>query len=159
MLHLETLNCSGNEKGLWFSLTSSDMEVQTLWNSLMYAADSSTFHFHAFRAWTCKAGSWLMSNNSSWMRGTGFYSCNKHLVEIFCKGMAFRNKRLNCILSVLETQMRYQCRCLTPCLAVFLVGRGVVLSQFIQCSTPFCTVGSQLSMVDFLDSEISQEMN
>lgn len=40
-----------------------------------------------------------------------------------------------------------------------LGGKGVVLSQFIQCSTDLCTVGSQLLMVEFLGSEISQEMN
>lgn len=36
-----------------------------------------------------------------------------------------------------------------------LGGKGVVLSQFIQCSADLCTVGSQLLMVEFLGSEIS----
>lgn len=40
-----------------------------------------------------------------------------------------------------------------------LGGKGVVLLQFIHCSTHLCIVGSQLSMVDFLDSEVSQELN
>lgn len=88
-----------------------------------------------------------MSKDSSWRRGTGFYSCNKHLVEIFCKGIAFRNKRLNCIISVLDTQIRYQCQCLTLCLALFLLGRvglywgctlsvDTVLSTFVYCWKP-----------------------
>lgn len=111
MLQLQTLGCSRNKKELWLSLTSSDMEVQTLGNSLMYAADSNTFLFHAYTSWTHRAASWLVSNNSSWRRGTGFHYCNKALVEIFCKGMAFRNKRLNCILFVLEAQVKYVWHC------------------------------------------------
>lgn len=83
------------------------MEVQTPWGSLMYAARPNTFLFHAFGAWTLRAGSWLMRNNSSQRRSTCFYSRNKHLVEVFCREIAFRNKRLNCVLSVLKTQVRY----------------------------------------------------
>ena len=86
----------------------------------------------------------MVRNNSSWRRGTSFYSCNKHLVEIFCKEIAFRNKRLNCVLSVLKTQVRYQLVLVFDSVFGSLLGGGVVLSQFIQCSTCLCTVGSQL---------------
>lgn len=84
---------------------------------------------------TSRAGSWLVRNNSSWRRGTSFYSCNKHLVEIFffCpdimaqlsrEEIAFRNKRLNFVFSVLKTQVRY------PLVLAFgnLLGGVVVLS-------------------------------
>lgn len=158
MLQLQTLNYSRNKKGcssLWPHQTWRYKHSGTAWRMLQIL----TLSFSVFLVHEHRAGSWLVSNNSSWRRGTGFYSRNKDLVEIFCRGMAFRNERLNCILSVLETQMRYQCWCLTQCLAVSLVGRGAVLSQFIRCWTHFCTVGSQLLMVDFLGSEISQEMN
>jgi len=83
-------------------------------------------------------------SNSCWRRGTSFYSCNKHLAEIFCEEIAFRNKRLNYVLSVLKTQVRYQLVLVFDSVFGSLLGGGVVLSQFIQCLTCLCTVGSQL---------------
>lgn len=85
-----------------------------------------------------------MRNNSSWRSGTSFYSCNKHLVEIFFREIAFRNKTVNCVLSVLKTQVRYQLVLVFDSVFGSLLDGGVVLSQFIQCSTRLCTVGSQL---------------
>lgn len=121
------------------------MKVQTPWDSLAYAACPSTFHFHAFGAWTLKAGSWLVRQNSSWRRGISFYSCNKHLIEILCKETSFRNMRRICILSVHKTQVRHQ---LVLVFGSLLGGGGgcaflvyTVLYIFVYCWEPVTVMG------------------
>lgn len=129
------------------------VEIQTPWDSLTYAAGPNTLFFHAFDAWTLRAGSQLVRNNSSWRKG--FLLMQNHLVKIFffhpdimaqlsCKEIAFRNKRLNYILSALKTQVRYQLVLVFDSVFDSCLGGGIVLSYFIQCSTCLCTFGSQL---------------
>lgn len=66
------------------------------------------------------------------------------MTQLSCKEIAFRNKRLNYILSALKTQVRYQLVLVFDSVFDSCLGGGIVLSQFIQCSTRLCTFGSQL---------------
>lgn len=107
MLQLWALNCLGNKRGLWFSMTSSQTwrykHPGVAWCMLLVLTPSFSMLLVHER----------LELDPGWWGITvprGEVLAFTHATSIWWKfsaEIAFRNKRLNCVLSVLKTQVRY----------------------------------------------------